>query len=550
MRTRNVVSGSAFSHLLVLTLLAILFPNATRIARADKAQALHLTLRSRIETEPGSGRFHAITRTEKWIPKQTAVIVCDMWDLHHCLNATRRGAELAPRMNQVLKTARKRGVTIIHAPSNCMDAYKSHPARAHALKTPKAKSFPREIGKWCYKIPSEEKGDYPIDQSDGGEDDDLKEHAAWAAKLKAMGRNPRAPWKKQTDLLDIESGDYISDDGQEIWSILEHRGIKNVILVGVHTNMCVLGRPFGLRQMARNGKNVVLMRDMTDTMYNPKRKPYVSHFTGTDLIVAHIEKWVCPTVTSDQILGGKPFRFKNDRRPRLVILMAEKEYKTNETLPKFAATHLGKHFSVEYVHADPKNRNNIPGIEAVKNADVLFVSVRRRALPEKDLALIRKHVKAGKPIVGIRTASHAFSLRGKKPETGHAVWEEFDAAVWGGHYTNHHGNRFKPAIQVISDSKDHPILHGVNFDGFVSGGSLYKVRPLKKTTTVLLNGSIENAPSEPVAWTNRPKTGNRAFYTSLGHVKDFESPEFNKFLRNAVYWAAGVKVVDDVPPGF
>ena len=67
----------------------------------------------------------------------------------------------------------------------------------------------------------------------------------------------------------------------EVWNILTSRHIKNVILTGVHTNMCVLGRPFGLRQMARNGKNVVLMRDMTDTMYNPKRWPYVSHFEGT-----------------------------------------------------------------------------------------------------------------------------------------------------------------------------------------------------------------------------------------------------------------------------
>ena len=90
--------------------------------------------------------------------------------------------------------------------------------------------------------------------------------------------------------------------------------VSNVILLGVHTNMCVLGRPFGLRQMAKNGKTVVLMRDMTDTMYNPRSAPFVSHFRGTELIIEHIEKFVCPTVTSDQVLGGKPFRFKNDDR--------------------------------------------------------------------------------------------------------------------------------------------------------------------------------------------------------------------------------------------
>ncbi len=196
-----------------------------------------------------------------------------------------------------------------------MDAYKDHPARLAALKTPRSKSLPKDIAAWCNRIPAEEKGIYPIDQSDGGEDDDPAEHRAWADKLQKMGRNPRAPWKSQIDVLKIEDRDIISDNGEEIWSVLEQRGSDNVILLGVHTNMCVLGRPFGLRQMAKNGKNVVLMRDLTDTMYNPARAPFVSHFAGTDLIIEHIEKWVCPTITSDQFLGDKPFRFAGDKRP-------------------------------------------------------------------------------------------------------------------------------------------------------------------------------------------------------------------------------------------
>ena len=159
---------------------------------------------------------------------------------------------------------------------------------------------------------------------------------------KREGRNPRAPWKSQVDVLKIDDHDIISDTGEEIWNLLEQRGIDNVILLGVHTNMCVLGRPFGLRQMAKNGKNVVLMRDMTDTMYNPARAPFVSHFTGTDLIVEHIEKCVCPTITSDQILGGKPFRFSGDKRPSLVLILAEPEYQTPRTLPEFAAQAPGQ----------------------------------------------------------------------------------------------------------------------------------------------------------------------------------------------------------------
>ena len=91
--------------------------------------------------------------------------------------------------------------------------------------------------------------------------------------------------------------------------MLQAGEIKNVILVGVHTNMCVLGRPFGLRQLAKNGVNVVLMRDLTDSMYNPKSWPHVSHAEGTALIISHIEQHVCPTITSDQFLGGEPFEF-------------------------------------------------------------------------------------------------------------------------------------------------------------------------------------------------------------------------------------------------
>jgi nicotinamidase-related amidase len=278
----------------------------------DDARPLDLRLRSRVEAD---GQFRLIETPSEWKPGESAIIVCDMWDLHHCANAVKRETEMAPTMERVLKTARDRGVVIIHAPSSCMDAYKDHPARKHAQATPCSKTLPKEIGSWCDNIPNESKGKYPIDQTDGGEDDDPAEHKAWASKLSAMGRNPKAPWKSQIDVLTIADQDYISDSGEEIWSILEARRIKNVILMGVHLNMCVLGRPFGLRQLAKNGKNVVLMRDMTDTMYNPKMSPFVSHFAGTDLMIEHVEKFVCPTITSDQILGGKPFKFKDDTRP-------------------------------------------------------------------------------------------------------------------------------------------------------------------------------------------------------------------------------------------
>jgi type 1 glutamine amidotransferase/nicotinamidase-related amidase len=504
--------------------------------------SLSLSLRKRVETSPKSGRFHAIVRPAQWQARKTAIIVCDVWDAHHCFNAARRVTEMAPRLNRLLTEARSRGVLIIHAPSDCMDAYKDHPARKNALKTPRARSMPKDIANWCKSIPAEEKGVYPIDQSDGGEDDEPAEHRAWAEKLKKMGRNPAAPWKSQIDVLKIHDSDFISDKGEEIWSVLTQRGIDNVILLGVHTNMCVLGRPFGLRQMVKNGKNVALMRDLTDTMYNPARAPFVSHFTGTDLIVEHVEKWVCPTVTSDQILGGKPFRFAADKRPHVVIVMAESEYQTNRTLPVFALKHLGKDFRVSLVHGSESDPNDLPGIEILNEADLALFSVRRRPLPKKQMEIMRKFVANGKPIVGIRTASHAFSLNGGKPPEGCATWEEFDRDVFGGHYMGHHGEGAKVTVSAAEGSAKHPILEGTDLKELRGHGSLYRVRPLQKSTTVLLLGAIPEKPAEPVIWTNTTKAGGRVVYMSLGHAKDFEQPAFNRLLRNAIQWAARAPV--------
>jgi nicotinamidase-related amidase len=287
----------------LLTAPWVLLHAADRPVRSDAA--IHLSLQSR--GEDGTPKLVH----ESWLPAETAVIVCDMWDLHHCHNAVKREAEMAPRMNEVLERARARGVFIIHAPSGCMKAYEGHPARERAKSAPRAASLPEGIGEWCKQIPAEEKAVYPIDQSDGGEDDDPADHAAWAQQLAARGLNPRAPWTRQTDALRIDADrDAISDSGVEIWGLLQARSIRNVILMGVHVNMCVAGRPFGLRQMARNGRHVVLMRDMTDSMYNPARPPRVSHFRGTALFIEHIEKYICPTIASDQILGGKPFVFR------------------------------------------------------------------------------------------------------------------------------------------------------------------------------------------------------------------------------------------------
>jgi nicotinamidase-related amidase/type 1 glutamine amidotransferase len=502
-----------------------------------------ITVHKRFREEVTNGRYAVREKTEQWEPSQTAVIVCDMWDAHHCLNAVRRAEEMAPRMDQVLENARSYGVLILHAPSGCMERYKDHPARRRAQESPRATNLPKDIGQWCALIPAEEKGKYPIDQSDGGEDDDPVEHEHWHQRLAGMGRDPKSPWKAEIDLLKIHDNDAISDSGVEIWNLLEHRGIKNVILLGIHANMCVLGRPFGLRQMAKNGKNVVLMRDLTDTMYNPERWPYVIHFVGTERIVEHIEEFVCPTITSVDFVGGNPFKFKKDRRSILMVV-GEEEYKTDVTLPAFARQQLEPSgFQVRFLHADPAGKNNFPGLaQAVADSDLVLISTRRRTPAADQLDAIHAHLAAGKPLVGIRTASHAFALaQGAQLAKGAAAWPEFDAEVLGGHYIGHYGAGPKVATAIAPGAERHPILRGVDLSGLLGSGSLYRTVPLAASTTPLIIGSIPGQEPEPVAWTNSPHAGqSRVFYTSLGHPDDFQNPVFRKLLLNGICWALGI----------
>jgi nicotinamidase-related amidase len=290
-----------------------------------------------VESKPDGTARHQLSEPLVWNPQETAVIVCDVWDYHHSINAVRRLEEMLPRMNALLLAARQQGATIIHAPSDCMPAYETHAARVRAKNTPETR-LPTHIASWCSRIPSEETPEsfYPIDQSDGGEDDDPLEHTQWAEQLQALGRNPNMPWKSQSPAIAIDAEqDYISDRGDEVWNILQHRKIQHVMMLGVHTNMCVLGRPFGLRQLVAQKIDVALIRDLTDCMYNPQRWPYVDHFTGNDLVVSYVEQFICPTFTSDQILGGLPVQFKGDRRPTRNVISVRPTKASEWTVGRF-----------------------------------------------------------------------------------------------------------------------------------------------------------------------------------------------------------------------
>ena len=211
---------------------------------------------------------------------ETALILCDVWDNHWSRGAQQRLTALLPRMNAVVRAARDTGATIIHAPSDTIDYYVDAPARRRVLAVP-AVAPPAPI---AHNDPP-----LPVDASDQGSD--------------TPGDEPRPVWARQHPGIEIDqSQDIISADGTEIYSYLCARSISQTLIMGVHTNMCVLNRPFAIKQMVRWGVSIALVRDLTDTMYNPAMVPYVDHDMGTDLVVGYVEKFWCPTIQSRDLL--------------------------------------------------------------------------------------------------------------------------------------------------------------------------------------------------------------------------------------------------------
>ncbi|MFT5124197.1 MAG: nicotinamidase-related amidase [Kiritimatiellia bacterium] len=257
------------------------------------AEPLALTLQQR-DAKTGD----VTTEDVSWDPAKTAVVICDMWDEHWCKGATRRVADMAPHMNRVVSKLRDQGALIIHAPSGTLDFYRDHPARKSAMNALKIETL-RPLSRWC-SLDVDREQNLPIDDSDGGCD----------CEPPCKTRNA---WSRQIAVIEIKDSDAITDSAEAFY-LMKERGVTHVIVMGVHTNMCVLGRPFSIRQMVYQGQQVVLMRDMTDSMYNSRKSPFVPHHRGTELVVEHIEKYWAPTITSAQILGGAPFRFRDDNR--------------------------------------------------------------------------------------------------------------------------------------------------------------------------------------------------------------------------------------------
>ena len=268
---------------------------------------LKVRLRTRSVQPNTDGKIKVTTHEVKWNVSETAVIICDMWDDHYCKLAAQRVDRMAPRMNDVITAARSHGALIIHSPSGCMDVYALAPYRRRMLQAPPAKA-PIKLEGWCYLDPEHEAA-MPVDSSTSPCDDPI-------------GGERVRRYSKQHEAIKIIGYDGVSANGQEVYNVFVQHGIKNVVIMGVHTNMCVLGRPFGIRQMVRLGYNVALARDLTDAMYDPRQYPYVSHKRGTELVVEHIERYWCPSILGEDIMRVIPG--SNDPDPEVIKARAKK----------------------------------------------------------------------------------------------------------------------------------------------------------------------------------------------------------------------------------
>ncbi|REK18901.1 MAG: hypothetical protein DWQ37_03595 [Planctomycetota bacterium] len=280
--------------------------------------------------------------------------------------------------------------------------------------------------------------------------------------------------------------------------------------------------------------------------------------------------------------GGITFEGKAGpgKGKHVVLVSGDEEYRSEETLPQLAkilAEHHGFTCTVLFAidkndgTINPNQNDNIPGLEALDSADLMIIFTRFRNLPDDQMRHIVDYVESGKPIIGLRTATHAFNL-GSESSFGRYGWQSkewpggFGRQVLGETWINHHGGHGSQSTRgiVADDQQDHPILTGIK-DGDIWGPTdVYGVRlPLPDDSQPLVYGQVltgmqpddpalegqKNDPMMPIAWTKTFVTPSgkkaRTFTTTMGASQDFSSEGLRRLLVNATYWALGME--DHIP---
>jgi len=263
----------------------------------------------------------------------------------------------------------------------------------------------------------------------------------------------------------------------------------------------------------------------------------------------------------------------------VVLVSGDEEYRSEEALPMLARILSDRHgFRCTVLFAidpdgtiNPDNTGNIPGLEALDDADMMVIFTRFRELPDEQMEHIVRFVDSGRPLLGLRTATHAFAYKSNR-DSPYAHYS-FDSEAWPGGFgqqilgdtwVSHHGHHKVESTRgvVNPESADHPILRGV--EDVWGSTDVYGLAHLPEDADVLLYGQVlsgmspddppvagpKNDPMVPVAWTRIVKSRSgregRVAATTMGASVDLQSEGLRRLLVNAVYWALGME--DRIPP--
>jgi type 1 glutamine amidotransferase len=259
----------------------------------------------------------------------------------------------------------------------------------------------------------------------------------------------------------------------------------------------------------------------------------------------------------------------------IVLIAGDDEYRSEDIIPqlgKILAVHHGFKCTVLFAlnkktgEIDPGAKHNIPGLEVLNDADLMIMHLRFRDLPDDQMKQIMDYTNSGKPIMGLRTSTHAFNIPGGKAyskwsfrakgETQGGYGRQVFGETWISHY-GHHGRESTRGI-IVEDQKDNPIVNGC--EDIWGPSDVYAITELHGDCTPLVLGQPltgmdpedppnKKKPPVPVAWT-KTYTGSegktaRVFTTTMGHAHDLKSEGFRRLLVNAAYWCVGME--DEIP---
>ncbi len=257
---------------------------------------------------------------------------------------------------------------------------------------------------------------------------------------------------------------------------------------------------------------------------------------------------------------------------RVVLISGDEEYRSEEALPQLGKILARRHgFTCTVLFAigedgsiDPDKGDNIPGLEALRSADLMIIATRFRNLPDDQMKEIVDYVESGRPIIGMRTATHAFNLKSRtyaRYSWNNNEWKGgFGRQVLGETWVSHHGNHGRESTRgiIAPGAREHPIVRGIK-DGDIWGPTdVYEAHPPADATVLVLGQVLKgmkptdppvegkkNNPMMAVAWA-RSYTGSqgkaaRIVNTTMGAATDLEIEGTRRLLVNAAYWAVGLE---------